>query len=275
MPFYEYECSHCGFRDEVLQKINDKPLTKCPSCGKSALKKLMSAPVFRLKGSGWYETDFKGDKENKRNLAGADKEESKAEAKPETKAGAKPDAKPDAKADAKPEKAVEKPAEKGESSKATEKASRGASKTAANYSTKARSGGFESREGPAATCARRLRTSSSSPSVSARSHAPRHSTVRSARQRVRVARPGGRAGTSSTIAAWQAETSPPTSPSRCARARGRAGPARMARSRGRAGARRERPAGRTSAAAAGRGAPRRWRRRAPRRSRAGRSRPPG
>ena len=95
MPFYEYECPNCGYHDEVLQKINDKPLKKCPSCGKNGLKKLMSAPVFRLKGSGWYETDFKSDKENKRNLAGADKEEAKTEAKA--------DAKPDAKADAKPE----------------------------------------------------------------------------------------------------------------------------------------------------------------------------
>ncbi len=84
MPFYEYECPHCGYDEEVLQKINDKPLTKCPTCGKKGLRKLMSAPVFRLKGSGWYETDFKGDKENKRNLAGADKEEPKAEAKVET-----------------------------------------------------------------------------------------------------------------------------------------------------------------------------------------------
>jgi putative FmdB family regulatory protein len=124
MPFYEYECPNCGFRDEVLQKINDKPLKKCPSCGKSGLKKLMSAPVFRLKGSGWYETDFKGDKENKRNLAGAEKDESKSEAKPD----AKPEAKADAKADAKPEAAK---AEKSEAPKATEKASRSASKPAA------------------------------------------------------------------------------------------------------------------------------------------------
>src|SRR4249919_1951149 len=85
MPFYEYECPHCGYDEEVLQKINDKPLTKCPTCGKKGLKKLMSAPVFRLKGSGWYETDFKGDKENKRNLAGADKDEPKSEAKTDTK----------------------------------------------------------------------------------------------------------------------------------------------------------------------------------------------
>ena len=75
MPFYEYECSSCKFYTEVMQKITDAPLTKCPSCGKKALKKLVSAPNFRLKGGGWYETDFKGDKENKRNLAGAEKED--------------------------------------------------------------------------------------------------------------------------------------------------------------------------------------------------------
>jgi len=126
MPFYEYECPHCGYDEEVLQKINDKPLTKCPTCGKKGLKKLMSAPVFRLKGSGWYETDFKGDKENKRNLAGADKEEPKTEAKSDAKADAKADAKPEA---AKPEAAK---SEKREPAKpAVEKASRGASKTAA------------------------------------------------------------------------------------------------------------------------------------------------
>ena len=101
MPFYEYECPHCGYHDEVLQKISDKPLSKCPSCGKKGLKKLMSAPLFRLKGSGWYETDFKSDKENKRNLHGADKEESKAE----SKADAKPDAKSETKTETKSEAA--------------------------------------------------------------------------------------------------------------------------------------------------------------------------
>ncbi|HEU5138128.1 MAG TPA: zinc ribbon domain-containing protein [Steroidobacteraceae bacterium] len=118
MPFYEYECPHCGYDEEVLQKINDKPLTKCPSCGKNGLRKLMSAPVFRLKGSGWYETDFKSDKENKRNLAAADKDEVKSDSKTE----AKPDA-------AKPEAAK---AEKSEAAKpAVEKASKSASKPAA------------------------------------------------------------------------------------------------------------------------------------------------
>jgi putative FmdB family regulatory protein len=89
MPFYEYECQSCKFYTEVMQKITDAPLTKCPSCGKKALQKLVSAPVFRLKGAGWYETDFKSDKENKRNLAGGDKDEPKAEAKSDTKTDAK------------------------------------------------------------------------------------------------------------------------------------------------------------------------------------------
>jgi len=110
MPFYEYECQACKFYTEVMQKITDAPLTKCPSCGKKSLKKLLSAPVFRLKGGGWYETDFKGDKENKRNLVGADRDEPKAEAKAETKTDAKdtkPEAKPDTKPEAKESKAAE------------------------------------------------------------------------------------------------------------------------------------------------------------------------
>jgi putative FmdB family regulatory protein len=69
MPFYEYQCKNCGHDLEVMQKINELPLKKCPQCGKSQLLRLMSAPVFRLKGAGWYETDFKGDQDNKRNLA--------------------------------------------------------------------------------------------------------------------------------------------------------------------------------------------------------------
>ncbi len=69
MPFYEYQCKSCGHDLEAMQKINDPPLRKCPHCGKSQLQRLMSAPVFRLKGGGWYETDFKGDQDNKRNLA--------------------------------------------------------------------------------------------------------------------------------------------------------------------------------------------------------------
>jgi putative FmdB family regulatory protein len=112
MPFYEYECPACKFYTEVLQKISDKPLKKCPSCGKSGFRRLVSAPVFRLKGSGWYETDFKSDKEGQRNLAGAEREEpvpaeakAKGDDKADTPAGdAKPAAKPDTKPDAKPAK---------------------------------------------------------------------------------------------------------------------------------------------------------------------------
>lgn len=69
MPIYEYRCEACGRQHEALQKVSDKPLKACPSCGKRALKRLMSAPRFRLKGAGWYETDFKSDKDKKRNLA--------------------------------------------------------------------------------------------------------------------------------------------------------------------------------------------------------------
>jgi putative FmdB family regulatory protein len=87
MPFYEYECPSCRYYLEVLQKISDKPVKKCPSCGKAGFKRLMSAPVFRLKGSGWYETDFKSDKEGQRNLAGVEPKEAKAET-PDAKAGA-------------------------------------------------------------------------------------------------------------------------------------------------------------------------------------------
>jgi putative FmdB family regulatory protein len=65
MPIYEYQCGSCGHVFDELQKISDAPLTVCPECKKRKLKKLLSAPKFRLKGGGWYETDFKtGDKRN-------------------------------------------------------------------------------------------------------------------------------------------------------------------------------------------------------------------
>ncbi|MEP0202797.1 MAG: zinc ribbon domain-containing protein [Halioglobus sp.] len=68
MPIYEYQCQDCGESLEVLQKISDAPATDCPACGKPTLKKKVSAAAFRLKGGGWYETDFKTG--NKKNLAG-------------------------------------------------------------------------------------------------------------------------------------------------------------------------------------------------------------
>ncbi|MDZ4261729.1 MAG: zinc ribbon domain-containing protein [Pseudomonadota bacterium] len=62
MPIYEYKCESCGHQLEALQKMSDAALTDCPACQASQLKKLISASGFQLKGSGWYETDFKGGK---------------------------------------------------------------------------------------------------------------------------------------------------------------------------------------------------------------------
>ncbi len=80
MPIYEYQCSECGVLHEALQKINDAPLTDCPACGASALRKKVSAAAFRLKGGGWYETDFKSG--NKKNLAGDAGQDSKKDSSP-------------------------------------------------------------------------------------------------------------------------------------------------------------------------------------------------
>ncbi len=137
MPIYEYQCQKCHHHLEALQKFSDKPLRECPECGKHTLLRLISAPMFRLAGSGWYETDFKSDNERKRNLAGKDdgppaespatpaksdkadkKAESKAEPKPEPRsepgstrksAGTK---KPAAKPVARPKPAAKKAAPK-------------------------------------------------------------------------------------------------------------------------------------------------------------------
>jgi putative FmdB family regulatory protein len=93
MPIYEYQCEACGHSLEALQELSDPLLKKCPDCGKPKLRRLLSAPMFLLKGSGWYETDFKSDKEIKRNLADRpDKDESKADSSAATGAS-KPEAK--------------------------------------------------------------------------------------------------------------------------------------------------------------------------------------
>jgi putative FmdB family regulatory protein len=101
MPIYEFQCNACGVRVDELMRLTDPDPVDCPSCGEPALKRLVSAPQFRLAGGGWYETDFKGDKDKKRNLAGesdakpADKADAKAETRPEAKSDAKPEAKPE------------------------------------------------------------------------------------------------------------------------------------------------------------------------------------
>lgn len=80
MPIYEYQCADCGFQKEIIQKISDGPLKVCPECGEGSMKKMVSAAAFRLKGGGWYETDFKSG--NKKNIAGgAEKGEASKSAK--------------------------------------------------------------------------------------------------------------------------------------------------------------------------------------------------
>lgn len=93
MPIYEYRCAACSHQLEALQKITESPLRKCPECGRLKLRRLMSAPSFRLKGGGWYETDFKSQNEKKRNLVETAEAPAK-EAKTEAKEGGKPKAEP-------------------------------------------------------------------------------------------------------------------------------------------------------------------------------------
>jgi putative FmdB family regulatory protein len=147
MPFYEYQCKSCGHELEAMQKVSDSPLKKCPDCGKPQLVRLMSAPVFRLKGAGWYETDFKGDKENQRNIADrpeavAPTDAKAAEAGTATPAAAEAGKGPEAKvADAAPastekkdklsEKPADKPAEKPADRAVEKSAARSARKPAA------------------------------------------------------------------------------------------------------------------------------------------------
>jgi putative FmdB family regulatory protein len=105
MPIYEYRCKDCGHKLEALQKLSDAPLLTCPSCGKDALSKLVSAAGFQLKGSGWYATDFKssgskpvekpstdsaGESKSADASASASKAEAKSDAKSETKTESAP-----------------------------------------------------------------------------------------------------------------------------------------------------------------------------------------
>lgn len=107
MPIYAFECGSCGHQFDRLQKLSDADPTLCPECGVEQLRRQLTAPSFRLSGAGWYETDFKKDGDNKRNLADkaepAAKTETAAEAKPAVKSESKPDTKTDAKPDSKPD----------------------------------------------------------------------------------------------------------------------------------------------------------------------------
>ncbi len=93
MPIYEFECTACKAVFDRLQKLSDPDPVDCPECGKPQVKRRLTAPAFRLAGSGWYETDFKKDGDTKRNLAGKD-EAPKADVKPEAKAAAPAESKP-------------------------------------------------------------------------------------------------------------------------------------------------------------------------------------
>jgi len=106
MPLYEYKCHHCGKTFEVRQKFSDAPLQTHAECGGGPVEKLLSAPAFHLKGSGWYVTDY-GKGNNAK--AGEKKAESSSDAKTETKAETKSDStasgSSDSKSDAKPKPA--------------------------------------------------------------------------------------------------------------------------------------------------------------------------
>ena len=105
MPIYEFECGACGDSFERLQKLSDADPTVCPVCGAEKIKRRLTAPAFRLAGSGWYETDFKKDGDKKRNLAGkeeAPKADAKADDKGATKEAPKTESKPAAAPAAKP-----------------------------------------------------------------------------------------------------------------------------------------------------------------------------
>jgi putative FmdB family regulatory protein len=132
MPIYEYRCESCGHTLDALQKISDGPLSECPECEASALKRLISAPAFRLKGGGWYETDFKSDKDKRRNLAEA------GDGKPKSDEAGAGDKKADAKgadaksSDAKGSDAKSSDTKKADTSKSSEKkASKGTGSEAA------------------------------------------------------------------------------------------------------------------------------------------------
>ncbi len=86
MPIYEYQCQDCGHRLEALQKISDAPLQDCPACAKPELSRLVSASSFRLKGGGWYETDFKTG--NRRHGTQSENQsDTKSDTKSETQSG--------------------------------------------------------------------------------------------------------------------------------------------------------------------------------------------
>jgi len=118
MPFYEYSCGSCGHELEVLQRLSAEPLVDCPACGAAALRKKVSAAAFRLKGTGWYETDFKDS------------------GKPKTEGDDKTDGNKDSKADGKKEAATD-----DSSAKSSDSATDGGKSTASSPTDSDKSSG--------------------------------------------------------------------------------------------------------------------------------------
>ncbi|MFZ9809913.1 MAG: FmdB family zinc ribbon protein [Burkholderiaceae bacterium] len=87
MPIYAYACSACGFRQDILQKLSDAPLSECPSCHEASFSKQLTAPGFVLKGSGWYVTDFR-DNGSKKNAGDAPVKATEPSAKADASGGA-------------------------------------------------------------------------------------------------------------------------------------------------------------------------------------------
>jgi len=108
MPIYEFECTSCGVRFDRLQKLSDPDPIDCPECSQQKVRRRLTAPAFRLAGSGWYETDFKGDKDKKRNLAekGEKSEQSSSESKVEVKTEAPSESKSTSSTSTEPTKAT-------------------------------------------------------------------------------------------------------------------------------------------------------------------------
>ncbi len=111
MPIYAYKCAECGHQMDVIRKVSDPPLTDCPSCGKSALVKQVTAAGFQLKGAGWYVTDFRDQgSAKKKDEAKTDEKaatEQPVDAKAETKSDTKADGGTDSKSVTKTETKTE------------------------------------------------------------------------------------------------------------------------------------------------------------------------
>lgn len=90
MPIYAFECDACGHQFDRLQKLSDPDPSECPECGAPKIRRQLTAPAFRLSGSGWYETDFKKDGDKKRNLTEKSDAPKTESATPEAASAAKP-----------------------------------------------------------------------------------------------------------------------------------------------------------------------------------------